>query len=612
MAHDVSLRAAHIAEVLQQLSPTRVSSFSDLCVQLLQGLVSLPGTNSAFLVMLDTETQNYVSSWVGLEGELRTGEARPLAGTSWANALQHKTPHLEDLSTHSTAERAIVSAPSPGSLDLSSPSEPQQPQHRCVIPIHRRGERHYVVSLQSIHADHYTKWDQSLLWLMAQQIGATFRSMEAFDDLQSKLSFHHQQLSLMPPSLFNVMHMGQAFSNEATPVVSILQHNIDALGTYHRKLLNALEYYQDEIKLYANEEAIQRIEGFAKRNQLTDITSDLDLLMQDASSGLFQLRYYLNFLYDLRQSPSNQEQVQVHQLLQPLLSNLFNDKRIAFRFPTPDVPPLYGTPGRLRQAFASLLLSIPRYIDARTRQPVVSLETTATNDDVVVSIQYEAANGLALAQATNPEGYLFVKQVMEEQQGSFAIQAEGLNVTLKIALPIMFEDNTGDYDFQDMHTPKSFDVVGGAMELPALDMSGSLDLPTIESSDSFHELPATYNKIILLSADLLYARSLRRALDPNFAVYLAPTAQSALDLLNAHPDLAILLCDMEESVEDSFTLLDEIQTNHPQYVQYVCFLLGEAPPATVVDFARRLTTRCTERHAPLESLQRFINRRRRF
>lgn len=611
MAHDVILTPDHVANVLKQLSPTQVSGFTYMCVQTLQSLQALPGVSSSFLVTLNTETEQYATSWVGLEGELRTGEAFPIAGSPWAQALHYNAPHLEDLSTHSTAERAIVSGPAQSPISLNEVPTAQQPVHRCVLPVHQHASRHHFVSLQSTIHENFAHWDQGLLGLMAQQIRSSFQSMETFEDFQGKLSFHHQQLSLIPPSVLNVMHMGQSFANEASPVVSILQHNIDALGTYHRKLLTALEYYLDEIKLYANEDAIQRIEGFARRNQLNDITADLDLLMQDASSVLFQLRYYLNFLHDLQKPQPNREQVQLQQMVQPLLSNLFNDKRVAFNVQNLNVPPLYATPSRLRHAFTSLLLSIPRYIDSRSQQPVVSISAGEVEDYVVVSIGYEAANGSALEQAANSEGYLFVKQVMEEQQGTFTIATEGLTVTLRLYLPVMFEESGGDYEFQDIHTPKSFDVVGGAMELPALEMSG-LDLPTIESSDSIHELPVTYTKIILLSADLLYARAVRRALDPNFQVYLATSTQSALDLLNAHPDLALIFCDLEESVEDSFTLLDEIQSNHPDYAQYACFLLGESPPATVVDFARRLTTRCTERHAPIESLQRFINRRRRF
>lgn len=599
------LTAAHVSRVLRYIDPVLTSNLSDLYRQLLQATQTLPNIDSSYLVELDTAQNIYQQYWLGLEGELRESEVSLLSNSPWESVIHLKLPELQDIvwTTPSSEFMGLDTAEPQDILSLGTASpttnSSQALGHRCILPLHQQKPIHWLLVLQSDTPQFFSSWQPELLTLMGQQMSVGFKNTHALHDLQHKLSFHHQRLSLMPPSLSSLLHLGQTFLNEANPVISIFQHNLDTLRTYHLKVLEALDYYRDEIRLYAAENAIQRLEGYEQRNQLADVFADLDSVLQDTSSGVFRLRYFLNFLRGLRPQPSNPEQFQLNSLLQPLLSNLFNDKRIQCSFQEFQSIPLYGDPYRVQLALIELLMSIPRSIDPHASAPQVEIETGEENGEVFFAIAYPVASLSVLEQVANEEGYLFVKQVMEEHQGSFVVTTEDLRLTLSLYLPIMFEDTYLEGSM-DPHTPHSFSVVG------------PLEFPALESTDSLQELPThTRTKLLFFSSDSLFSRALKRVLSRHIDFLSASTLAEARDQVSVHSDLSLILCDLEESAEDSFSLLDEMQTYHPGLAPYVCFLVGESPPLAIVDFAKRIHPRCCDRHSSIETLQRFIHRRRR-
>lgn len=598
------LTAAHVSRMLRHIDPLLISNAADLYRQILLATSSFPGVDSSYLVEIDVHLNTFQQFWLGLEGELRKNEALSLSNSSWQQALQYKTPLIQEMTWASQTTLPPVQSSLPGDTTenpatTAEQSQASSPGYRCILPLYQQKPVFWFLVLQSESRNLFASWDSELLTLIAQQISAGFKTTFAFQNLQDKLSFHHQRLSLMPPSLLYAIQMGQIFVNEANPVISVFQHNLDTLRTYHLKMLEALEYYRDEIRLYAAEDAIQRLSGYEQRNQLADVFADLDPLLQDTFSGIFRLRYFLNFLKGLRPQPSNPEQFQLNAILQPLLSNLFNDKRIQYRFHDHSTIPLYGEPLRIQQVLMELLLAIPPLLDPQASSPHVEVEVYEENNEMVMSIRFSVSSYSALEQATQEEGYLFVKQVIEEHQGSFLVSSEDLQLTWSLHLPIMFEDHAMEVS-SDPHTPHSFSVVG------------PLELPALESTDSLPELPVqTRTRLLFFSSDQLFSRALKRVLSRHIDFLSASTLNEARDLLSAHPDLSLVLCDLEESAEDSFSLLDEIQSYYPGLVPHVCFFVGEAPPPVVADFVRRVSPRCCDRHTSIETIQRFIFRRRR-
>ncbi len=599
------LTAAHVSRVLAQIDSIVAPSPRDLNIQVLRATTKLPGVSSTYIVQMDTQRDVYHQAWLGLEGELREGEEATLTGSLWAGSSTYTSPQIEGLAHQISTELPSPTAALPSNGSSANAALPTQSEttseytHRCMIPLHEKKPLHWMVVLQSDIPNHFSQWDVDLLHLLGMQLRRIYQTGSTLLNLQDSLSYHHQRLSLFPPSLLTALHMSRSFLSESNPIVATMQHNIDALRTYQQRISSAMDYYLDEIKLYASEEAIQRITSFDQRNDIPDIQADMDLVLQDTSSGLFQLRYYLNLLTELRQTKPNQEQFQLAALIQPVMSMLFNSKHIQFQLESCHSAPLYGNRSRLQQAFLVLFLSVLQHVDALASTPQIHMETGEEGDEIYFCIHYPTASEIKLSSASNEEEYLFVKQVFEEHQGSLNIATQDNEVTLTLYLPIMFEENNF-LEQTDNGTPHSFEQVG------------PLELPAIESTDSLHNLSTSnFNSVIILSSDMIYARSMRRALQRQFDVFLAPSIHEAMDLLSAHPDFAMVLCDLEASVEDTFEILDEIQSRDPSLAQYVCFLLGDSPTPSTLDFARRLTTRCCDRHGSVETIQRFINRHRR-
>jgi CheY-like chemotaxis protein len=587
----------HITDVLAQIDPIAASHFDERVSQLLNALYILPQIDSAYLVTIDTDRQTYRLSWLEPESRLREGDELELFDSTWQAASQVNSPLLEKIAANMSHE-SLESLESGEQTDavpqdlLNSGDGQDIENYRYILPIYQQKSHKWLIAIQSMSPAKLALWNVDLLKLLCQQINYFMRMGDDLDGIKQKWSRYQRRISFSPPALESALVMAQTSLRELQPISAIVQHNIDALSTYHRHLLNALDYYTDEIKLYATSNAFEDIQNFNKNNQINDISSDLEPLLQDLNSSLFQFRYFLNILRDIQQAPQTPEKFLLSEILQPLLSLLFANKSHQIEYENKQTMPVHGHRNRLQHALMMLFVYILRQIEMSLVTGRVQINASEQGNQLclTISIPIEGHSD----EVGDEDEYIFAKRVVEEHQGSFVVTYQRSNRFFRIYLPIMFEHSPPE--LHAYATPKSFDVVGA---IPS----------KIDSSDSIPELPKISTKVLLLSSDLIFSRALRRVLSGHFELYLASNNNIAFDIISAHPDLAMILCDLQESGESSLELLDELRSREPDLAQHVTFLKGHITQPEIEDFAKLIYNRCCERHASVDTLIRFISRK---
>lgn len=578
LPEDKTLTASHVLTLTSAFEDVERWSSRELKDVLLRVIQEFPSVVSANLLLIELHTQMAHFAWQGLDGELAEGDPIPLDELPWKPAIDCGELWIESNPEHINLE---------GLPTLEDPFK-----DRCLLPIRTPQQYYGLLIIHSNQEDTFVGWDPALLGITVQFIGHIFQQNKRMFDLSSQLRRRKQKSSLHPSALEAVLHTSQTVLAQTKPIATYLQHNLKTLQSYHRSIQEALDFYSDEIRLHAPKEGLERIETFARHKNLKEIRADLDSVVEDSTEGIFQLRYFLNHIRELQDTSNMSEQLSFDEIVDPVFALVFADKAIHVHRSALDEHLLYGNRTRLQHALIMLLFTIQKHMDLFAPAPQLEFFAEQHEEHLSLYVSCALSNGIE-PPAKEAEEFLFLQHVMEEHSGSFSFSIHEGRLHFALHFPIMFSEEAAERDRFSME----------ALELPALESGDEISL-TVD--------PTKRQKLVFLGTDQRFLRSLRRALAPSFEVYLASSRQAALDLLQAHNDVSLLLCDLQEGSDETLAFLEALQTHSPQWVPYTTFLVGERMSPEALELSHRISLRTLYRHASPKELETFIRKRVRF
>lgn len=568
------LNPSHVSNFLKRLTGIGTQSAREILDGLLQAAMQLPSVDSANLLFNDTKHGTVRFAWLGLDGEFAEGDHLRLEELPWRSAIEHGQIWME-----ADAEQTPLS---------SLPQIDSPFLDRCLLPIQHDTTWHSLLILQSSTEHAFSAWERDLLQLMMQSASQSIFQNQDLRNLDRRLAHILQQSAQSPASLDGISEASHSALALTIPIATLLQHNFGILQRHVRKLQETLDYYTDEIRLNAPPEGVERVESFAQMNRLSNIRTDVESLIEDSIEGVFQLRYFLDHLRDFHSTSSMSEQLSFDDILDPILPILFSATAIQMNRPPLDGLSLYGEKSTLQRAFLMLFYVVNQHVDLYSPPPHVNVNAEQTHDQLIFSVQYP------LSHHKNPptedtEEFLFLQRVMEEHQGQFTSNIDGHTHTMSLGFPQMFAEETIDDNRFSME----------ALELPALESSDEIST-TVD--------PTKRLRLLFLGTHQPFLRSIRRTLSPSFSIHLASSHVGALDKVQAHQDFALVLCDLQEGLDETQLFLEAIQDTAPHMIQFIAFLVGERMSPQAEELAQRIHMRTTYRHASPKELETFIRK----
>ncbi len=604
------LQTGHLLRLFSALDPLAHNNERKLAGQLLESLHELPGVQSVNLLFFNTSASAYLQVWQSLEGNVRFGDWQPLAGSGWAKPLEYGDIWIEeDATRHPLYGLPTLEAPF---LD------------RCLLPLKTPQRSLALVILHSQEQGVFSRWDRDLLRLFAQQSALLLQSTHLINDLDGRLTRYQQRALLDPPALQGLLQFGTAALIESRPPLAYVGLNLEALENDLKILQEAVDFFFDEIRLSAAPEAQERALEFIARKQLDSLRAELDSVFRDSQEGLLQQQNFLQLLLSLQQATHTPEPLQVSELLTPLLPLAFAGlDHLKLHIDWQTQSQLYAPKTRLQQAFLMLLFSLRRHLRTLGSHPItLSIHAEQKEERILLRLSY-ATPSLSALEDFGDE-YLFARHVIEEAQGSFFFNLKEDRCTINLWFPVMFnEQSEGSID----SALSIVDVASehGALELPALSHL-ALETSTISeeiahvrnnpsqtaSSPYAPDAPTVkpYNPIkkdrftiLLLGQDQRYMRALRRTLSPPHTFYLARAVTEATDLVDAHPDLNLVLCDMHGFSSFCLEFYAQIKANHSAVADRILFLTDIHHDEYTLEFIRQTNARCISRYLSAEEME---------
>ncbi len=605
------LQTGHLLRLFSALDPLTHNNERKLAGQLLESLHELPGVQSVNLLFLSINADAYLQIWQSLDGSVQFGNWQPLAGSGWAKLLEYGDIWLEeDTTQHPLSGLPALEAPF---LD------------RCLIPLKTPQRPLALVILHSQEQDVFARWDRDLLRLFAQQSALLLQSTHLINDLDGRLTRYQQRALLDPPALQGLLQFGTAALIESRPPLAYVGLNLEALENDLKILQEAMDFFLDEIRLSAAPDAQERAQEFLARKQLDSLRAELDDTLRDSQEGLLQQQNFLQLLLALQHTTNISEPLQVSELLTPLLPLVFaglDHLKIQTDWQTQSQ--LYAPKTRLQQAFLMLLFSLRRHLRTLGSHPVtLHIHAEQKEERILLRLSY-ATPALSALEDFGDE-YLFARHVIEEAQGSFFFNLKEDRCTINLWFPMMFDerdDQSATSDLSSIHPADHH----GAFELPAL---SHLALETSTISEEIAHLrqspsqatsspyapplmtaPKPYNpvkkerfKILLFGQDQRYMRALRRTLSPPHNFLLARAIPEATDLVDAHPDLNLILCDMHGFSSFCLEFYAQIKASHAAVADRILFLTDIHHDEYTLEFIRQTNARCISRYLSAEEME---------
>jgi CheY-like chemotaxis protein len=560
---------------------------------LLEWAESLERVDSATFLRVSPEGTQYQHIWRQLDGKISSNQFQPLASSTWNESLQAKIPSID--------------SQGPTLLSLKPLEAPYK--DRALLPISWGEELLGGLVLSSVTEQGFSAWDKEALTLLSGLVGQRLHTDRKEQELQNQLLSWEQKNRFTPPLLQGVLQLSHATLAETETRLTCVLHNLDTVQGYSRRLLQLIKFCNDEIRINAGGESQEKVEAKAKRLQLPLIESDIDLLLSDCNDALARIRFFLNDLASLEGTEEAEEQVDLLELLQSMTSVVSASRLVKWDFQRNEheIPALFGRSQDLRQAFLLLLLSIEQQLSSEEEPARIHVRMEDLDDELSLALSFPVESEEGESAEFVLEGEEFIRRILEEHQASLGISIHAQSCTLRLSFPVMFDYNE---DTNENLTQ------GGALELPAI--PDSFDWNAMVESEAPSEPPAASTrqsaalvsgKLLVLSEDSLYLRSLKRALSHQHEVFTTNQLSKALGLLDAHPDLNLILCDLQDKATSTLELTEHLGQYAPHLFGRVALLVGRRLGAEAAELAERLETMSCPRNALYQAVEEFIQQR---
>ncbi|MCB9644689.1 MAG: GAF domain-containing protein [Myxococcales bacterium] len=604
------LRSGDLLKLFSTLDPLTNNSERKLASQLLDSLHELPNVQSANLLFINSGGDAYFQVWQSLDGNAQFGEWQPLAGSGWTGILAHGDVWCED----DAAQHPLNDLPA---LEASF-------QDRCLIPMKTPQRPLALVILHSQEKAIFSQWDQDLLRLFSQQAAIIFQSTNLINDLDGRLTRYQQRAQSHPPTLQGLLQLGLAALLESRPALAYIDLNLEAIENDLKVLQEAIDFFLDEIRLSAPPEAQERAQQFIERKQLDRMRAELDGMIRDNQEGLLRQQNFLQLLLSLQNATDTPEPLQLSELLTPLLPLAFSGlDNLQIQTDWQTEAQLYAPKTRLQQAFLMLLFSLQKHVRSLGNYSTkLHIHAEQKEERILLRLSYKTPHLSSLEDFGDE--YLFARHVVEEVQGSFFFNLKEDRCVINIWFPLMFEAQSSDSGSQEVEAADEH----GAFELPALSHlaietttiseelahlkspPGSVAASPYAASEQAQPTAKPYNpikkdrfKLLLLGQDQRYMRALRRTLSPPHTLLLARAVPEAIDLVDAHPDLNLILCDMHGFSSFCLEFYAQVKANNSPVADRMLFLTDIHHDGYTQEFIRQMNARCISRYLSAEEME---------
>jgi CheY-like chemotaxis protein len=608
------LTADNLLTLFAALDPLTNSSERKFAAQLLESINALPGLHSTNLLFVNSSGDACCAIWQALDGGTEFGDWQPLAQSPWAARF------ADEESLWFEGDPCTSESPAP---PLEAPFA-----DRCVLTLRSAKQPLALLILHSLQSDLFATWDRSLLRLLIQQCSALFQGMRTLHDLNSQITHYQQRALLHPPALAGIQQLGLAVLNESQPPLAYVRLNLESLQSSLQHLYGALDFFLDEIRLSASPEACERALSYAKRKDLDALRGDLDDLIRDTQEGLLQQQGFFQLLQTLQQHNHAPETLQISELITPLLPFAFAGlDHLTLHTDWQTKSMIYAPKYRMLQGFLMLLFSLQRQL-RRFPQHKLNLffRTERKDSQILLQINYKLPENCSLD--SFGDEYLFARHIIEEVQGSFFLNLRDEQCTLNLWFPLMFSSEETEALERPLMTPADHH---GAFELPALShlniettgISGEISRPPSHDeapASPYAAAPSGANlsiappkpyqppqrdrfKIILFGQDQRYLHALRRNLSPPHTLFVARTLTEASDILEAHSDIDLVLCDLHQNPQQSLELYAHVKGQNPLFNDKILFLTDIHHDPHTQEFLRQMSARALSRYLSADEFE---------
>ena len=436
------------------------------------------------------------------------------------------------------------------------------PEDHSVIAAVRRAVEHGVDSDRPLEL---LAGDAKLRVRVRGILGAdhTGQALLVATDLSELTAAEHDRAALtarlnQADKMAAVGQLISGISHEINNPLAALIPNLQSLQEYFQEITTALR---------------SRAETGAepRGSRLDFVLADIPELLEDCQRASERIRVVVA---DLRLFGSNKEapaqQVRVERLLESALTLAASEIRHRARVEREyaQVPPLMADEARLGQAVLNIIVNAVQAIEGDERAGVDHWLRVTTASD----------GGGVLIEISNSGPTITEEHLPRVFEPFFTTRALGEGVGLGLSIAYETVRRHGGYleVSSDQHTPTTF-----RMWLP-------VDTGLVLQAGSREPMASSEKscRILIVDDERAVRNSLRRGLERDHRVELAPSGADAMERLRGGARFDAILCDLIMPEMTGMELFGRVQDEYPEQAQRFVFLTGGTSNAAARQFLR--------------------------